>query len=209
MLVWRQKEYGVIPYVDDITDFTQFKDQIHVLFSKIEKNPERSDSPIFNYLTESDLILSDYNRNRTISQLHSLLSEIGENLAIIHLIESDYKRKGVLNFFQFVYNSLEYSLSTYNVPDMYDFYLEAQIIRVALRTSNYRLNTFRIARKLPDPLTMETKKLKKDLSRFRKSILKLENAVSRNEVKFEPPHINLIDPSVSNEFKKEIKKIMK
>ena len=77
------KEYGVIPYEDSITSYKKFETEINKILVKIEKNPEKSDSPVFNYLKEEDLILRTYERYQTIKKILALLAEFAEHLEFV------------------------------------------------------------------------------------------------------------------------------
>lgn len=81
--------YGVIAYPNDITAFAKFKEDITPILEKIEKEPERSDNPVFDFLKIEDIILTSVERKQIIGKLTSLLSELFDNLQTIEDVISD------------------------------------------------------------------------------------------------------------------------
>lgn len=73
------REYGVIPYDTKITSYKEFEEQLTKILQKIENEPEKPNSPVFNFLKEENLILSSYGRKQIINRLVGLMTEIGEN----------------------------------------------------------------------------------------------------------------------------------
>jgi hypothetical protein len=97
--------YGIIPYsVSDLEEIDAFKKKIKELLLDIERNPERSDNPVFDHIREEDLIISSAQRRIIKNKLVGLLSELSFNL---NLAESmlrgeemlDDKKQNTLNRF--------------------------------------------------------------------------------------------------------------
>ena len=72
--------YGVIAYPSDITGFKKFKEELTKVLEKIEKEPNRGDNPVFDFLKAEDLILTSIERKQIIGKLTGLLSELFDNL---------------------------------------------------------------------------------------------------------------------------------
>jgi hypothetical protein len=75
--------YGLFSYtMTDVEEINIFKKQIKECLLDIEKNPDRSDNPVFDHLREEDLVLSSMQKRIIRNKLSGLLSELSYNLAL-------------------------------------------------------------------------------------------------------------------------------
>lgn len=83
------KIYGVIPYnTQNLTQVNEFKTKIRTILKQIENDPERSDSPVFDFLTEEELIRSSTDRTKILNNLAGLLSELLYDLDFTQKVET-------------------------------------------------------------------------------------------------------------------------
>jgi len=197
------KNYGVVTYQNTITGFQEFKEKIHNLLKKIEKNPEKPDSPVYDFLKESDLILSDYNKQRIISQLHSLLSEISFNLTVWDTIQQNIKsKKKDFEYFRFFSSSIQYLFSTYLIPNE-QLYHDALLTRVYLRTLDYMLDDVHQGKLKPSSLSEPMKDFRKQTIKLKNSILEVKKSIQSGSFIEELPPVILIGNKYEKMFKEK------
>jgi len=85
--------YGVILYnTDNLTEINNFKKKIKEVLLNIEKDTERSDSPVFDFIREEELTLTSLEKREVIRKLIALLTELSENLELIKGVQSGIHR---------------------------------------------------------------------------------------------------------------------
>ena len=134
--------YVVIPYSEGNTEYKEFKEKIHNIFQKIDADPDRADSPVFDYLSVEELVLSSQDRNKIISNLNGLLSELLFDLNFAEHIESGEADVGLktTTLGIFTVNAMDYLLSTNYVTASKLFYLTILVVRNRVREINRRLD---------------------------------------------------------------------
>jgi len=71
-------QYGIRP-----SEVTKFKSDIKRIISEIEKNPDRSDSPVSDYLEKEHITISNYLQKENVKKLGALYTELSGNLIIL------------------------------------------------------------------------------------------------------------------------------
>ena len=74
--------YGVHFYENNGRSITQFKKEIKLVLKEFEKNPDKADSPVFEFFKSEELTLSSRDQRMQINKLTGLLNELIENLTI-------------------------------------------------------------------------------------------------------------------------------
>jgi len=126
------KSFGVIEYnIRTIIEINKFKRKIKSLLEGIEEDPEHVDSPIFEVLSEEDVILTSRERNRIISNLNGLLSEL---LAGLDFAEDIEKKEASVTLTtttlgRFQTTAMHYLLSTNYVSAEESFYRKIRTVR--------------------------------------------------------------------------------
>ncbi len=75
--------YWVIIYEKDLTGLEDFKRKIREILREIEKNPEKSDSPVADFLTEKNINLLSFEKKRNLAMLSALVSELSFNITSV------------------------------------------------------------------------------------------------------------------------------
>lgn len=74
--------YGVVSYnIENLVEINKFKATIKRILTEIEANPERNDSPVFDYL--QDNAMSTILKNKNFDKLRGVIAEITHNLYFI------------------------------------------------------------------------------------------------------------------------------
>jgi hypothetical protein len=71
-------EYGIRP-----AQVAQFKRDIHRLITEIEKNPDKSDSPVCDYLERENITILRYMQRENIKKLGALFTELTGNILFL------------------------------------------------------------------------------------------------------------------------------
>ncbi|HZS74098.1 MAG TPA: hypothetical protein VFA69_06295 [Candidatus Nitrosotalea sp.] len=205
------REYGVIPYdKDKITGYNEFEEQINVILQKIEKEPEKPDSPIFNFIKEENLILTSYGRKQIINKLIGLMTEIGENLWIANEIIEKRQPTGTggITSFRYRFQAIEKLLVENYVNGGNDYIMLLQRVRGSVDATNYRLNLVSITGDVEYVKTMDTmifndaKDLKVDLTKLMSDTRDLYSSVKSNSLKDEEPNV-IISKDLGEQFFKQ------
>ncbi len=75
------KPYPVAFYSESPAKIVEFKKDIKKKLEDIEKNPERSDNPVGDFLKERNIFLLRYEKNANLKKLDALLSELSFDIA--------------------------------------------------------------------------------------------------------------------------------
>ena len=200
------KEYGVVPYDVGITDYKEFEEQIYSIMKKIEDNPEKPDSPVFNFLKEEDLILSSYGRKQIINKLVGLMTEIGENLELVNGILSKTKpveKMGVTSR-RCAFQALD-KLLIENYVNAGEGYIKLlQRIRKWIVAINHRLNRLlavdkKYRKEVIDAIFDDAQELKTMLTKSMHDTRDLYRSVKSNSLNDVEPSI-IISDELSEEF---------
>ena len=128
--------YGVISYDPDIlTKINEFKGKIKKVLRDIERTPERSDSPVFDFLIE-EMKRAIIEKNKLISNLTGLLSELFHNMDLAEKIRDGTTPVSLKNttMYRFQGNAVNYLLTKNYLPADEAYY---KIIKfIAERTDN-------------------------------------------------------------------------
>jgi hypothetical protein len=122
------KIYGVVSYnPNSARGVNEFKTQIRKILTDIQKSPDRSDSPVFDFLRDEERIVGLNERKTIVRKLKGFLTEVLYHLHFAELVMQGKTTKGHgLNRFSTV--AMADLLSTNYVtiteePDKYLFYL--------------------------------------------------------------------------------------
>lgn len=128
--------YGVISYdLTTLTKINEFKGKIKNMLKDIEKNPKRSDSPVFDFLIE-EMTRAMIEKEKLVSNLTGLLTELFHNLDFAEQIANgnenvDLKTTTMKRF----RNNAAYYLLTTNYLPANELYYKT-ITLIAERTDN-------------------------------------------------------------------------
>lgn len=203
------KNYGVIDYVlNPLPKVNAFKKKIKELLEGIEQEPERDDSPVFDYLSDEELILSSYGRKQIINKLIGLMTENGENLELTNGILSKTitlgrESEGNVTNSRYNLKGLEKLLVENYVNGGEKYIKLLQSIRKKCNGTNHQLDisltTSKEHReKLIDVIMEDSKELKKELTKLMNDSRDLYSAVKLNSLIDVEPNI-----TISKELGKE------
>lgn len=122
------KIYGVLSYNPNSPKaINDFKKEIKRILSQIEENPDRSDSPVFDFLRDEERIVGLAERITIMRKLRGLLTEIFYNLELAERIAAD-KIEPNGSLVRFTTHAMSELLASNYVtmseqPDRYIFYL--------------------------------------------------------------------------------------
>ena len=145
------KPYPVAFYSESPAKIAQFKQAIKEKLVDIEKNPERSDNPIADFLHLKNVDILAHEKSSNWKKLDALLSELSENLDVIDsVIEQalknqnlrNEKRKGEVKYsvVRFDTTCLDLLTSTHYLSLPEDTLRLALKVREFLKIGNTRLN---------------------------------------------------------------------
>jgi len=75
--------YWVVIYDKGLTGLEDFKGKIREILREIEKNPEKPDSPVRDFLTEKNINLLSSEKKRNLAMLSALVSELSFNITSV------------------------------------------------------------------------------------------------------------------------------
>lgn len=146
------RPYPVAFYSESPAKIAEFKKDIKKKLEDIEKNPERSDNPVADFLRQRNIELLSVEKSVNVKKLSALISEISRNLDLITSILATVKKnqksrkekkKGTTIATQrFERSCLELFLSSYYVAVSEGLLKQTIKINTALITSNNRLDTW-------------------------------------------------------------------
>jgi len=145
------KTHGVIEYnTRNITEINKFKRKIQSLLEGIEDDPEHIDSPIFEALTEEEVILSSSERNKNISNLKGLLSELLYDLDFAEDVKQGETNVNLesTTLGKYKTSAMNYLLSTNYVSADESFYSSIRSIASLAETINKRLDLVMLDKRL-------------------------------------------------------------
>lgn len=191
------KNYGVIPYEQDVTEYKDFKEKIENLLKKNATNPEESDSPVFDTLSEEELIRSDIVKKQVIGNLTGLTSELLYDLNFAEDIINGQAGLTEQNttLYTFKTESMNHLVSTnyvYADPDYYD------LIRTTARLAakvNRRLDLYLLDKRFKqnrhhdDEIKNESKILIDKIKTALTQNKKLISAIKKNQLNESKPPI--------------------
>ena len=137
------KIYGVIPYsTSNISEINAFKKKIKEILQKIENEPERSDSPVFDFLNVEELIRSDIVKKQIIGNLNGLLTELFYDLDFAEEVQSGKNPADMDNITLGNYRiqAMTHLLTTNYVFAHVNYYILIQTIANTLFHINRRLD---------------------------------------------------------------------
>ena len=200
-------EYVTIPYEFGLTGYPKFEGMINDLLQKIEDDPEKSDSPVFNFIKEEELILSSYGRKQIINKLIGLMTEIGENLELANEISSGTTELGrkdeLVTSKRYNLEALEKLLTENYVNGGANYTRLLQAVREWSKATNGRLDILATTNYLHrmqiiDIIIIDATTLKEYLTKLMHISRDLYNSVKSNSlIDVEPSII------ISDELKKE------
>lgn len=167
--------YVVIPYESDITSYREFKDKIKEVLELIDKNPERKDSPVFDFLSEEEMIRSKINQTEKYAKLAGLMSELSANLKLAELIKSN--KFGVtvnrLTLHRFHTSALDEILVNNYVTVSDGLQNNLYDVRNLSQIMNKRMDLISLEKRVQAGSTEQSKKIKKGLPRYIKLCKKI------------------------------------
>lgn len=74
------RSYWVITYEKDLTGADKFKQRVREILREMQKDPEKPDSPVADFLERKNIDIVDFERSANLRKLSALISEISENI---------------------------------------------------------------------------------------------------------------------------------
>jgi hypothetical protein len=200
--------YWVIIYEKNLAGIEDFRKRIREILKEMAKNPEKSDSPVADFLSERNIPLLSYGKSETLKKLTALIAEISYNMPWIERIlgtvkeskELEEKKKGAVTAspVRFRNTCLELLLSTSYI--MLPQQLLKQIMEVnnKIRVTNSTLDFWRqtdFKKAVEERLDNTLPELKEGLASLLREINKLRvDYVNDNYVEPRMPTIMLSSP---------------
>ncbi|MBI2860111.1 MAG: hypothetical protein HYX91_01225 [Chloroflexi bacterium] len=75
------RSYWVVEYKKDLTGADDFKKKVRSILREMQKYPDKSDSPVADFLRLKNIDISAYQKSDNLKKLCALISEISRNLA--------------------------------------------------------------------------------------------------------------------------------
>lgn len=199
------KGYGVIAYPKEITGFTKFKEEITVVLEKIEKEPERGDNPVFDFLKIEDLILSSVERKQIIAKLAMLLTELFDNLQYAETFISKPPTEGSAGRLHrmpsYAINEL---LTTAYIPLDDSLHINLKLIQQIINNQNKFEDQVLFRHKHSDNIVKERKKeyteLKDNIVKMIPILKKMQSLIKSDRLEFSESSVIV--------FNKEHKKLL-
>lgn len=199
------KGYGVIAYPKEITGFTKFKEDITAVLEKIEKEPDRGDNPVFDFLKIEDLILSSVERKQIIGKLIGLLNELFDNLQYVEDFISKPPIVGSAGrLHRMPSHAINELLSTAYIPIDDNFHLTLKFIQQTLNNDSVMANQTLFASGYTDAVI---KQIKEDYTGMKKYILKTIPILKKTLDSIKTGKFEFIESSVYV-FSEEHKKLL-
>ena len=79
------RSYWVVTYKKDLTGANEFKKKIREILREMQKDPDKPDSPVADFLQLKNIDINDYEKSEKIKRLSALISEISYNVDTIDL----------------------------------------------------------------------------------------------------------------------------
>ncbi len=188
--------YGVISYdPTTLTKVNEFKNKIKNMLKDIEKNPERSDSPVFDFLIE-EMKRAIIEKDKLVSNLTGLLSELFYNKDLVEKIlrgtaHVDLQTTTMARFRNAAAN---YLLTTNYLPANELYYKNIKYIAIITDNLNRRIDLVFLDKRLkrpsdhPETIQNMMPPLNNNLKRaIEKTNEFLSSAKKETIVKIEPP----------------------
>ena len=86
------KPYPTTFYSKSLTNIEEFKNDIKKKLQDIEKNPDRSDNPVADFLKERNIELLSHDKKENLKKLAALISELSYNINSVDDILDEVKR---------------------------------------------------------------------------------------------------------------------
>jgi len=146
------QSYWVVIYKKDLTGASEFKTKIRDILKEMQKDPEKSDSPVADFLRLKNIDLLSTQKAENYKKLIALVSELSENLDHIDSVfkeatnnqklRKQKKGKGeiVISVVRFDTTCLDLLISTHYVTLSEDALQSARKIRERLKIGNARLD---------------------------------------------------------------------
>ena len=74
------RSYWVVTYKKDLTGANEFKKKVREILREMQKNPEKPDSPVADFLEVKNIYISSYEKSANLRKLDAFLSEISFNI---------------------------------------------------------------------------------------------------------------------------------
>lgn len=86
------RSYWVITYKKDLTGADRFKRRVREILREMQKNPEKSDSPVADFLGLKNIDILSYEKSANLKKLNALISELSYNINAVDDILDEVKR---------------------------------------------------------------------------------------------------------------------
>ncbi len=74
------QSYWVVTYKKDLTGASEFKKRVREILREMQKDPEKSDSPVADFLGIKNIYISSYEKSANLKKLAALISELSYNI---------------------------------------------------------------------------------------------------------------------------------
>lgn len=198
------QSYWVVAYKKGLSGLEDFKQRIREILREMIKNPEKPDSPVFDFLTEKNISLLSQEKVANLKKLAALVDELDHNtwlvnklLKVVRMSEKQKNRKGdkwISSTYRFDNACLTLLLSTWYIklPREGFNYLRTMNMNLSIMSSNIDLwsnPNFRegAVKNLKENLPQ----VKSDLSYARKQLNIIRHAYMNDNYQEEPTPIPL------------------
>lgn len=204
--------YGVIPYdPTNLTRATEFKTKIKDALKDIDSDPNRSDNPVFDFIKEQEIILTNFDNKKNIQNLTGLISELITDLFLADKIMSGKAtlKKSLVTRQRYSIHGIEYILSTnYLTIDELQLKRLSNIMDEAI-VCNRELNNIDmlltegkdIFDSSFDDIKKFSEKLQKKTPLILEYLVKLLKDLQQNKLEYKPPNFLLWDTGYSKYLK--------
>ena len=188
------KIYGVIPYNDgNITEINNFKKKIKDILLDIEKDPERKDSPVFDFINEETLILSSFEKRHVMGRLAGLISELIFNLDCLNTVNKNKQPDTFENrIFRFSSTALDLLISDNYVTLSPKDLLTGRVILMSIGYFNNILEMYthkKINKDTYDVINPKFVEFEKNMKEFIKTINEKIKYFRTNELDWSEPSV--------------------
>jgi hypothetical protein len=185
--------YWYVIYKKDLSGADEFKRKIREILREMQKEPDKSDSPVADFLQLKNIDILAYEKSANLSRLAALISELSYNMdyidAIMDTIEKNKEKRGKKEKLYSVSNvrfcsvCLELLISTFYIKLPFDLLDLAKAISESIGTNNKRLDLWSnqdFSESVEKSLPKHLPELKKKLANLLKEIYRLFNEYSND-----------------------------
>ena len=205
------RPYPTTFYSKSLTNIEEFKSEIKKKLEDIEKNPERSDNPVADFLRDRNVVLLSAEKSANVKKLCALVSELSYNISLVDRVlvtakhsqeaREEGKKRFVVSSVRFTSSCLELLISTSYIVLSKDLLDTLMFINDQISLANSRLDLWRekgFAKGIEERLKQTLPRLKEILMSALKDLGKVENDY-QNDNYVEPKELTILLSSPEHE----------